>query len=118
MLNGNLHQYRDEVFRRLAEQKGSCFLADHVQIMTSIPPKDSVSSVIGFVRGESAIHLARVRGERKQNDAEQSFCEWGYFVSTAGRGETVNQHLQKNKKGEMHDAMRLSLQDEAVPDRT
>ena len=68
VLYGSLRKYLGEVFRKLAEQK-ECrteeghLLADHVHMMISIPPKYSVSSVVGFIKGKSAIHLARVYGE-------------------------------------------------------
>ena len=48
--------------------------------MISIPPKYSVSSVVGFIKGKSAIHLTRVYWEQKQNYAGQSFWARGYFV--------------------------------------
>lgn len=66
-----------EVFRKLAEQK-ECrieedhLLADHVHMIISIPPKYAVPPVVEFIKGKSAIHLARVYGERKQNYAGQS----------------------------------------------
>ncbi len=94
MLYGSLRQHLGEVFRKLAEQK-ECRIeeghlqADHVHMMISIPPKYSVSSVVGFIKGKSAIHLARVYGERKQNYAGQSFWARGYFVSTVGRDEAM-----------------------------
>jgi putative transposase len=61
-----------EVFRRLAEQKESRVLEghlmpDHAHMLVSIPPKYAVSEVVGFIKGKSAIHLARAYGERKQN---------------------------------------------------
>lgn len=74
------------MFRKLTEQK-ECrieeghLLANHVHMMISIPPKCSVPSVVGFIKGKSAIHLARVYGERKQNYAGQSFWARAYFVS-------------------------------------
>ena len=78
VLYGNLRQHLGEVFRKLAEQKESRIeeghlLVDHVHMMISIPPKYAVSQVVGFIKGKSAIHLARVYGERKQNFAGQSF---------------------------------------------
>jgi len=94
VLYGSLRKHLGEVFRQLAEQK-ECrieeghLLVDHVHMMISIPPKYSVSSVIGFIKGKSAIHLARVYGERKQNYAGQSFWARGYFVSTVGRDEVT-----------------------------
>ena len=64
-----LRPHLGEVFRKLAEQKESRILeghlmADHVHMLISIPPKYAVSQVIGFIKGKSAIHLARVYGER------------------------------------------------------
>ena len=62
-------RYLGEVFRKLAEQKESRIeeghlMPDHVHMMISIPPKYAVSQVIGFIKGKSAIHLARVYGEK------------------------------------------------------
>ena len=85
-----LRQYLGEVFRKLAEQKESRIeeghlMPDHVHMMISIPPKYAVSQVIGFIKGKSAIHLARVYGEKRRNFVGQSFWARGYFVSTVGR---------------------------------
>ena len=93
-LYGQLRQYLGEVFRRLAEQKGSRIeeghlMPDHVHMMISIPPKYAVSQVVGYIKGKSAIHLARVYGERKRNFVGQHFWARGYFVSTVGRDEAV-----------------------------
>jgi putative transposase len=65
MLYGNLRKHLGEVFRKLAEQmkcriEEGPLLADHVHRMISIPPKYAVSQVVGFIKSESAIHLARV----------------------------------------------------------
>ena len=71
-LYGQLRRHLGEVFRKLAQQKESTIeeghlMPDHVHMMISIPPKYAVSQVIGFIKGKSAIHLARVYGERKRN---------------------------------------------------
>ena len=63
-----LRRYLGEVFRRLAEQKESRIeeghlMPDHVHMMIAIPPKHAVSQVIGYIKGKSAIHLARVYGD-------------------------------------------------------
>ena len=60
-----LRRHLGDVFRKLAEQKESRIeeghlLLDHVHMLISIPPKHAVSQVIGFIKGKSAIHLARV----------------------------------------------------------
>ena len=64
-------------------------MPDHVHMMISIPPKYAVSQVIGYIKGKSAIHLARVYGERKRNFIGQHFWAREYFVSTVGRDEAV-----------------------------
>ena len=58
-------------------------------MMIAIPPKYAVSQVIGYIKGKSAIHLARVYGERKRNLVGQHFWARGFFVSTGGRDEAV-----------------------------
>ena len=63
--------------------------ADHVHMMIAIPPKYSVAQVVGFIKGKSAIHIARNFGERKRNFVGQHFWARGYFVSTVGRDEAV-----------------------------
>src|SRR4051794_34318099 len=94
MLYGQLRQHLGEVFRTLAQQKESRIeeghlMVDHVHMMIAIPPKYAVSQVVGSIKGNSAIHLARVYGERKRNFVGQHFWARGYFVSTVGRDEAV-----------------------------
>ena len=96
-----LRRHLGEVFRNLAEQKESRIeeghlLPDHVHMLIAIPPKYAVSQVIGFIKGKSAIHLARVYGERKRNFVGQNFWARGFFVSTVGRDEKViREYIQK-----------------------
>jgi putative transposase len=89
-----LRPHLGEVMKHLAEQKESRIeeghlMPDHVHILISIPPKYSVSQVIGFIKGKSAIHLARVYGERKKNFVGQHFWARGFLVFTVGRNESV-----------------------------
>jgi len=104
VLYGKLRQHLGEVFRTLAAQKESRIeeghlLADHVHMMIAIPPKFAVSQVIGFIKGKSAIHLARVYGERKKNFVGQHFWARGYWVSTVGRDEaTVREYIRKQEQ--------------------
>ena len=58
-------------------------------MMISIPPKYSVSQVVGYIKGKSAIHIARTFAGRKRNFVGQHFWARGYFVSTVGRDEAV-----------------------------
>jgi putative transposase len=74
-------------------------MPDHVHMLILIPPKYSVSQVIGYIKGKSAIHLARVYGERKRNFVGQHFWARGYFVSTVGRDEeSIRQYIQHQEE--------------------
>ncbi len=104
-LYAELRRHLGEVFRKLAEQKESRIeeghlLPDHVHMMIAIPPKYAVSQVIGFIKGKSAIHLARVYGEKKRNFVGQHFWARGYFVSTVGRDETVIREYIRQQEAE------------------
>lgn len=100
-----LRKHLGEVFRRLASQKESRILeghlmVDHVHMLISIPPKYAVSQVIGYIKGKSAIHLARVYGEKKRNFVGQHFWARGYFVSTVGRDETMIREYIRHQEQE------------------
>jgi len=102
-LYGELRRYLGEVFKRLAEQKESRIeeghlMPDHVHMMIAIRPKYAVSQVIGFIKGKSAIHLARVYGERKRNFVGQHIWARGYFVSTVGRDEALIREYIRNEE--------------------
>jgi len=76
-------------FEVIPEVEEGHLMSDHVHMMIAIPPKYAVSQVIGYIKGKSAIHLARVYGERKRSFVGQHFWARGYFVSTVGRDEAV-----------------------------
>src|SRR3954464_4408575 len=105
-LFGQLRPYLGEVLRRLAAQKESRIeeghlMPDHVHMMISIPPKYAVSQVVGYIKGKSATHMARVYGERKRNFTGQHFWARGSFVSTVGRNEeAVREYIREQEKEE------------------
>ena len=106
-LYGDLRRHLGEVFRKLAAQKESRIeeghlMPDHVHMMIAIPPKYAVSQVVGYIKGKSAIHLARVYAERRRNFVGQHFWARGYFVSTVGRDEQVIREYIRNQ--ELEDA--------------
>ena len=105
-LYGQLRQDLGNVFRELARQK-ECqieeghLLRDHVHILISVPPKYAVSQVIGFIKGKSAIHIARTFGARKRNFTGQHFWARGYYVSTAGKDEeAVRRYIQAQEEAD------------------
>lgn len=109
-----LRKHLGEVFRNLATQK-ECrieeghLLPDHVHMLISIPPKYSVSQVVGYIKGKSAIYLARVYGEKKRNFVGQHFWARGYFVSTVGRDEAVIRRYIQHQEAEDKRLEQLSL---------
>ena len=113
-LYAQLRRHLGEVFRRLAEQKESKIeeghlMPDHVHMMISIPPKYAVSQVIGYIKGKSAIHLARVYGETRRNFVGQSFWARGYFVSTVGRDAEVIRNYIRNQEEEDNRLEQMNL---------
>lgn len=94
VLYGTLRKHLGEIIRRLARQK-ECeileghLMPDHVHILISIPPKYAVAQVMGYLKGKSAIQIARQFGVVRKNYVGQSFWSRGYFVSTVGRDEDV-----------------------------
>ena len=93
-----------EILKELARQKESRvveghLMPDHVHMLTSIPPKYAVASVVGFVKGESAIHIARSSMGRRRNFVGQNFWARGYFVSTVGLDEAlVREYIKKQEQ--------------------
>ena len=111
-----LRPHLGEVFRKLAEQKESRILEGHLMVdpmhmLIAIPPKYAESPVVGYIKGKSAIHLARVYGERKRNFVGQHFWARGYFVSTVGRDEKVIRDYIRHQETEDQRLDQLRLWD-------
>jgi len=75
----------------------------------SIPPKYAVAQVIGFIKGKSAIHIARTFGGRARNFVGEHFWARGYYVSTVGRDEKVIRAYIKNQEAEDRRLDQLNL---------
>ena len=74
-------------------------MIDHMHMLLSIPPKYSVAQVMGFMKGKSAIHIARTYAGRRRNFVGQHFWARGYWVSTVGRNEAVvRKYIQEQEK--------------------
>jgi putative transposase len=91
-LFSELRKHLGTVFRELAQQK-ECIIheghvaADHVHMLISIPPKYAVAQVVGYIKGKSAIHIARTFVGKRKNFVGQHFWARGYHVSTVGHDE-------------------------------
>jgi len=113
---GQLRRHLGGIFHELAAQR-SCeiveghLMPDHVHICISIPPKYSVSSIVGYLKGKSAITIARRFGGRKRNFTGEVFWARGYFVSTVGLDEAMVRAYIRNQEREdaRYDQMKLGV---------
>jgi len=110
----SLRKYLGDILRELATQKESKvieghLMSDHVHILISIPPKYAVSQVVGFIKGKSAIQIARNFQGRKKNFVGQHFWARGYYVSTVGKDEVaVRDYIKKQEQEDKrYDQMKL-----------
>lgn len=112
-----LRKYLGVTLRELALQKESRILeghlqVDHVHMLISIPPKYAVSQVVGFIKGKSAIQIARNFMGNRKNFTGQHFWARGYYVSTVGRDETVVREYIKQQEREDKRIDQLSMFEE------
>jgi putative transposase len=103
-----------EVLKELARRRECEVLeghlkSDHVHMLISIPPKYAVSQVVGYLKGKSAIHLAREYFGRKKNFTGQHFWARGFHVSTVGRDEEVIRKYIKEQEREDRRIDQLNL---------
>ena len=74
-------------------------MGDHVHMLISIPPKYAVSQVVGYIKGKSAIYIARTYSGKRQNFVGQNFWARGYFISTIDRDEeVVTRYIKKQEE--------------------
>ena len=94
VIYGSLRKFLGEILHELAKQKGieileGHLMKDHVHMSLSVPPKFAVSNVVGYMKGKSAIAIARKFKGRQRNFNGEHFWTRGYFVSTVGLDEHV-----------------------------
>jgi len=92
-----------DILYELARQKGciieeGSLMSDHVHMLISIPPKYAVSQVVGFLKGKSAIALARIFENRSRNFTGKHFWARGYSVSTIGYDEEAIKKYIRNQE--------------------
>lgn len=102
-LYGEVVKYLGEIFHELARQRESKIVEghvcpDHIHMLVEIPPNYAVSEIVGYIKGKSAIAIARTFLGRRQNFTGQNFWVRGYFVSTVGRDEeTIRKYIQEQE---------------------
>jgi len=102
-LYGSIRKRLGEAFHELARQR-QCkiheghLMADHVHMLISIPPKYAVADIVGYLKGKSAIYIARTFRGRERNFTGEHFWARGYFATTVGRDEkVVREYIQKQQ---------------------
>lgn len=113
---GMLRSRLGEIFRELAAHKESKIveghlMPDHVHMCISIPAKYAVSNVVGYLKGKSAIQIARKFGGRRRNFTGEQFWARGYFVSTVELDEAMVRAYIRNQEAEdsRYDQMKLEM---------
>ena len=113
---GVIRKHLGSVLHELAGQKECKILeghlmSDHVHMCISIPPKYSVSNVVGYIKGKSAISIARRFMGRSRNFGGESFWARGYFVSTVGLDEEMDKAYirHQEKEDEHYDQLKLGM---------
>ncbi|HCC36803.1 MAG TPA: IS200/IS605 family transposase [Treponema sp.] len=102
-LYGGIAKYLGRIFHELARQRESKILEghicpDHIHMLIEIPPKYAVSAVEGYIKGKSAIMIARTYLGKRQNFSGQNFWARGYYVSTVGRAEAaIKKYIQEQE---------------------
>lgn len=90
-----LREHLGPVFRKLAEQKDSRveeghIMLDHVHMRLSIPPKLSVSLIVGYIKGKSAIHIARMYEGKQRSYVGHHFWARGVLRADGGSGQEAD----------------------------
>ena len=105
-----------EIFRQLARHKESKIveghlMGNHVHMCLSIPPKYAVANVVGYIKGKSAIQIARTFGGRERNFTGENFWARGCFVSTVGLEENMVRAYIRNQEeeDERYEQMKLGM---------
>ena len=111
---GQLRKHLGTIFHELAKQKGceiveGHLMADHVHMCLSIPPKYAVSNVVGFIKGKSAISIARTFRGKTKNFTGENFWARAFFVSTVGLDEEMVRNYIREQEREDERFEQLSL---------
>ena len=109
-----------KILRKLCEQKGimipeATACSDHIHMVIEIPPKYSVSSVMGYLKGKSSLMIFDRHANLKYRYGNRHFWCRGYYVDTVGRNEKAIREYVKNQLQEDIAADQISLQEYVDP---
>jgi len=116
LIYGNIRAFLGEVFQELSARKGckieeGHMMKDHVHMCLSVPPKYAVSNVVVYIKGKSAIAIARRFKGKQRNFNGEHFWARGYYVSTVGLDEDMVREYIRNQESndEKRDQMSLGI---------
>ena len=117
---GEIRKHLGRIFHELARHKESEIVEghlrpDHIHMCVSIPPKYAVSNVIGYLKGKSAISIARNFMGRKRNFTGENFWARGYYVSTVGLDEEAVRKYIREQEAEDTRLEQLNLIHDETP---
>ncbi|MBF0189130.1 MAG: IS200/IS605 family transposase [Magnetococcales bacterium] len=103
VLYGKARKQVGHILKQLCRQKGvelveGHAMPDHVHMILSVPPKFSLSMVVGYLKGKSAIHIHREINRTKQGFTGKHFWSRGYCVSTVGLDEKMIRAYVRNQE--------------------
>lgn len=109
------NKYREsirDILKSLCSYKGieileGHLMPDHVHLLLSIPPKYSVSSIMGYLKGKSSLVIFERHANLKYQFGNRHFWSIGYYVSTVGLNEaTIRKYIQDQEKEDiLHDKL-------------
>ena len=116
------NKYREsirDIIKSLCSYKGieileGHLMPDHVHLLLSIPPKYSVSSVMGYLKGKSSLMIFERHANLKYQFGNRHFWSIGYYVSTVGLNEaTIRKYIQDQEKEDIwHDKLGIKEYDD------
>ena len=116
------NKYREsirDILKSLCSYKGieileGHLMPDHVHLLLSIPPKYSVSSIMGYLKGKSSLMIFERHANLKYQFGNRHFWSIGYYVSTVGLNEaTIRKYIQDQEKEDiLHDTLGIKEYDD------
>ncbi len=110
----NLRLDIGKILRELCERKGieiveAQVCKDHVHMLVKIPPKTSVSAVVGYLKGKSTLMIFERHAQLKYKYGQRKFWCRGYYVDTAGKNDAIIQDYIRNqlKEDKLFDQMSM-----------
>lgn len=120
VIYGQIKKDIGQILRKLCEQKGVEIIEaqawpDHIHMLLSIPPKYSVSQIMGYLKGKSSLMIFDRHANLKYKYGDRHFWARGYYVDTVGRNKKQIQEYIKRQLETDQIADQMSLKEFADP---